>query len=107
MGMTPEGRVKNAIKKYLKTNNIWFYMPVSNGMGRVGCPDFLVCYYGVFVAFEAKAPGKSNTVTPNQEREINSIRESHGQAYVVESVDAVVEILRRVAGNERLREESL
>lgn len=107
MAMTPEGRVKNAIKKHLKENDIWFYMPMSNGMGRVGCPDFLVCYLGLFVAFEAKAPGKSNTVTPNQEREINGIREAHGQAHVVESVDAVVDILRRMYVNKCQQEEPM
>ena len=50
--MTPEGKVKKKVKEYLATTGAWYYMPVSNGMGRVGCPDILVCYKGNFVAFE-------------------------------------------------------
>ena len=59
MGMTPEGRVKKKIKEYLVTTGAWYYMPVSNGMGRVGCPDILVCYKGHFLAFEVKSPAIS------------------------------------------------
>jgi hypothetical protein len=42
--MTPEGKVKKAVKEYLQSIGAWYYMPVTNGMGRVGCPDILVCY---------------------------------------------------------------
>lgn len=31
--MTPEGKVKEAVKKELKKRNIWFFMPMQNGMG--------------------------------------------------------------------------
>ena len=89
MGMTPEGKVKKAVKDYLKEIGAWYYMPVSNGMGRVGCPDILVCYKGRFMAFETKAPGKIKNVTPNQEREITDIQRANGLALVVDDVQQV------------------
>jgi hypothetical protein len=89
MGMTPEGKVKKAVKEYLKSIGAWYYMPVSNGMGRVGCPDILVCYKGLFMAFETKAPGKIKNVTPNQEREITDIQRANGLALVVDDVQQV------------------
>ena len=89
MGMTPEGKVKKAVKEYLKSIGAWYYMPVTNGMGRVGCPDILVCYKGLFMAFETKAPGKIKNVTPNQEREITDIQRANGLALVVDDVQQV------------------
>lgn len=91
--MTPEGKVKNKIKDYIKTLDAWYYMPVSNGMGRVGCPDILVCYKGLFMAFEVKAPGKRNNTTPNQDREIAWIQRANGLALVVDDVEQVKEAI--------------
>ena len=93
MAATPESKVKKHVKDYLKSIGAWYYMPVSNGMGRVGCPDILVCYKGVFMAFETKAPGKLKNVTPNQEREIAEINAAGGLAIVVDSVDQVKEAI--------------
>tara|TARA_B100000902_G_C27047643_1_gene782494 strand:+ start:536 stop:844 length:309 start_codon:yes stop_codon:yes gene_type:complete len=91
--MTPEGKVKKKVKEYLKEIGAWYYMPVSNGMGRVGCPDILVCYQGLFMAFETKAPGKIKNVTPNQQREIDDIQRANGLAHVVDDVEQVKEII--------------
>lgn len=93
MGMTPEGKVKKKVKEYLKEIGAWYYMPVSNGMGRVGCPDILVCYKGLFMAFETKAPGKIKNVTANQEREIRDIISANGLALVVDDVEQVKEAI--------------
>jgi len=94
MAMTPEGRVKKQVKEYLKSIGAWYYMPVSNGMGRVGCPDILVCYKGLFMAFETKAPGKIRNVTANQQREIDDILRVNGLACVVDDVEQVKEAIR-------------
>ena len=94
MGMTPEGRVKKKVKEYLQSIDAWYYMPVSNGMGRVGCPDILVCYKGLFMAFETKAPGKIKNVTANQQREITDIQRVNGLALVVDDVEQVKEAIR-------------
>ena len=94
MGMTPEGKVKKAVKEYLKSIGAWYYMPVTNGMGRVGCPDILVCYKGLFMAFETKAPGKIKNVTANQQHEITDIQRVNGLALVVDDVEQVKEAIR-------------
>ena len=93
MGMTPEGKVKKKVKEYLQSIGAWYYMPVSNGMGRVGCPDILVCYKGLFLAFETKAPGKIKNVTANQQREIDGILRVNGLAHVVDDVEQVKSLL--------------
>ena len=93
MAMTPEGKVKKKVKEYLQSIGAWYYMPVSNGMGRVGCPDILVCYKGLFMAFETKAPGKIKNVTPNQQREIDGIQRANGLAHVVDDVEQVKSLL--------------
>ena len=93
MAMTPEGKVKKKVKEYLATTGAWYYMPVSNGMGRVGCPDILVCYKGHFLAFEVKPPGKRNNTTANQDREIAGINKGEGIAIVVDDVEQVKEVI--------------
>lgn len=82
--MTPEGRVKAAVKKILKDRDIWFYMPVQNGMGLVGIPDFICCYKGHFLAIETKAPGKVENLTPNQKNVIKSLRDAGGRAIIID-----------------------
>jgi hypothetical protein len=93
MAMTPEGRVKAAVKKYLTEVGAYYYMPVSNGMGRVGAPDFLVCWNGQFVGIETKAPGKRGNTSPNQDREIAAIRAANGLAVVIDDVEQLKELL--------------
>ena len=97
MATTPEGKVKKKVKDYLKSIGAWYYMPVSNGMGRSGCPDILVCLNGRFMAFETKAPGKINNVTPNQKREIDEISRANGLAHVVDSVEQVKAIIEEIS----------
>ena len=87
MASTPEGRVKDAIKKFLRQRGAWFFMPVSNGMGQVGIPDIICCYKGIFVAIEAKAPGKRGNVTENQKRVLLEILNAQGYAWVVDDIN--------------------
>lgn len=93
--MTPEGRIKVAVKKLLQSRGIWYYMPVSNGMGQHGIPDFICCAppMGKFLAIETKAPGKLRTVTPLQVRAIEGIRAAKGWALVVDDVAQVAAFL--------------
>lgn len=93
MAMTPEGKVKKKVKEYLVSIGAWYYMPVSNGMGRSGCPDIIACYKGHFMAFETKAPGKLKNTTPNQDREIAGINKAEGLAIVVDDVEQVKEVI--------------
>lgn len=84
--MTPEGKVKAAVKKRLKELGVWWYCPVQNGMGVVGIPDFICCADGRFVAIETKAPGKRGNTSPNQDARIREIREARGVAIVIDDV---------------------
>jgi hypothetical protein len=85
--MTPEGKVKDECKKYLKSIGAWYFMPVSNGMGQMGIPDIICCYKGQFLAVETKAPGKIANVTANQERVLTAIQGADGWAIVVDNVE--------------------
>jgi hypothetical protein len=99
MAQTPEGRVKDAIKKELKSRGFapaggssdlafptgWYYMPVSNGMGSHGIPDFVGCWEGDFFSIEAKAPG--GEPTPMQLRRHEEIRKAGGIILVIDNVE--------------------
>jgi hypothetical protein len=89
MAMTPEGRLKAKVKAWLKARGIWYYMPVQNGMGVVGIPDFVCCWGGEFLAIETKAPGKRDDCTPNQLRRHEEIRAAGGTVVVVDDVSAL------------------
>jgi len=98
--MTPEGRVKKAVKDRLNELGIWNYWPVSNGMGVHGIPDCIACYNGVFLGLELKPPGKRNTkrrgATALQVKQLKGIRDSGGYAAVIDSVKELEELLRVV-----------
>jgi hypothetical protein len=82
MAQTPEGKVKDKIKKILKAHNIYFAMPMGTGYGNAGVPDFLCCFDGKFIAIEAKANG--GKVTALQQKNLSDIERSRGMAWVVD-----------------------
>lgn len=86
MAQTPEGKVKAAIKKWLKARGIWFCMPMGTGFGTSGVPDFVCCWNGKFLAIEAKAPGKRSNTTSMQDDQIMAIHQAGGAAIVVDDV---------------------
>ena len=86
MPVTPEGKVKSSVKKLLDKLGAWYFMPMQNGMGRVGIPDFVICLQGYFVGVETKAPGKRKNTTPNQKRELAGIKRAGGISVVVDDV---------------------
>ena len=104
MAQTPEGRVKDQIKKLLKQYGIWFYMPVQNGMGVVGIPDLVCCYEGLFIGIETKAPNKKpttfeqrwNKATPNQKNRLTEIQQAGGIAFVADDVEQVRQLLNEI-----------
>lgn len=81
MSMTPEAKVKKAVKAILTTAGAYHFAPPANGYGRMGIPDIVGCYRGYFFAIECKA-GRGKT-TALQELEIARIREAGGVAWVV------------------------
>jgi pantoate kinase len=82
VAQTPEGKVKDKIKKILKAHNIYFAMPMGTGYGNAGVPDFLCCFDGKFIAIEAKANG--GKVTALQQKNLSDIERSRGMAWVVD-----------------------
>lgn len=81
LAVTPEAKVKAAVRKVLTELGAYYVMPVTGGFGNSGAPDLLVCLQGRFVGIECKA-GK-NKPTPLQERNLHLIREAGGIALVV------------------------
>ena len=58
--MTPEGRVKQQVDKYLKDHGIYYFKPVQTGYGATTL-DYLCCWNGRFVGIECKANGNDLT----------------------------------------------
>jgi predicted RecB family endonuclease len=79
--MTPEAKVKAAVKKLLTTSHVYFFMPPGTGYGRAGIPDIVACNKGAFLAIECKA-GKGTT-TALQDKELEAIRTAGGTAMVI------------------------
>jgi len=83
----PEAKVKARVKKLLKARDIWYYMPMQNGMGVSGIPDLICCWRGRFLAIETKAPGKLSNTTPNHDARLREISSAGGWAIVVDDPD--------------------
>lgn len=88
---TPEGKVKDQVRKFLKAQRVWYYQPVQNGMGVVGIPDFVCCWNGRFLGIETKAPGKRGDTTANQKRVLAEIADHGGYSIVVDDVEQLKE----------------
>lgn len=86
--MTPEGKVKAAIKKVLDSygTNVYSFMPIQFGYG-VATIDYLLCVDGLFVGIEAKAKGKRPTT--RQEGVLEDIRNAGGTVFVINSEEDV------------------
>ena len=100
--MTLEGKVKKLVKDYLISiglipagqavlctdkNTGWFHMPVSNGMGVHGIPDFIGHYKGQFFAIETKTKGKKPTA--RQEHQLRALSLTGAKAFVVDSEESL------------------
>ncbi len=61
--MTPEGKVKKFVEKYMDQHfpEAWKYNPPGGAFGRAGTPDKFYLYKGVFIAIEVKADNGSAT----------------------------------------------
>lgn len=82
--MTPEAKVKAAVKAQLVIFKAYKHMPVQNGMGEPAL-DFHVSAGGFYAAIETKAPGKEPT--PRQKATIKKVVESGGSVFVIDSVE--------------------
>jgi hypothetical protein len=87
MASTPEVKVKKVVRQVLDGLGAYYVMPVTNGYGNSGAPDFLVCLQGRFIGIECKA-GK-NKPTALQELNLKKIRDAGGVALVVNETNVV------------------
>jgi hypothetical protein len=81
---TPEGRVKDAIRNWLKGQGAYVFSPVQTGMGSRTL-DLLVCWRGRFVAIEVKRPG--GKATRLQLQIMADIRATGGTAFCTDSLE--------------------
>lgn len=90
MAVTPEGKVKDSIKKIIdKYPSAWYFMPIP--AYHRGIPDFIGVYRGIFFAIEAKA-GKGK-LTALQRLVKTSISNTRG-IYLVVNEENVADVDR-------------
>ena len=94
---TEESKLKDKIKKLLKSRSAWYFLPVSRGYGVHGIPDFICCVpvtitpdmvgkkVGFFIGIEAKAEKKY--ATERQQFQINQITGAGGLAFDLRPAD--------------------
>lgn len=84
---TPEGEIKDAICKYLRTlaPDLWFYRAQGGAYGHPGVPDIVCCYRGRWVGLEVKTPTGRVSGFQTQCRE--DVMSAGGVYEVVRSVD--------------------
>jgi hypothetical protein len=98
MVMTPEARTKQKINKLLDSydGRIYKYMPVPGGYGKTTI-DYLLCFDGLFIGIEAKAPGEKPT--PRQNDVLADIRAAGGSTFVIDddySLEIFASFLRQI-----------
>lgn len=90
--MTPEGKVKDKVKKLLKQFGVYYFMPSTHGYGSSGVPDIVGLYKGRFIGIECKALGKQ--ATDLQIHNLMQIQENGGIAILMdESGYGVLQLL--------------
>jgi hypothetical protein len=92
--MAIEKTIKLKLKTYLEDRGCWWFMPVSHGYGRSGIPDFIVCYKGVFIGIETKAP--AGVPGPHQKRECASIDAAGGIAIITKDINDVKKVFEQI-----------
>ncbi|MEM0462024.1 MAG: hypothetical protein QW318_07495 [Candidatus Caldarchaeum sp.] len=80
--MTPEGRIKRAVKALFKKYEVYHFSPATGGYGTSGIPDFVGCLEGKFFGVECKAD-RTKSLTKLQELQGKLIVLAGGQFFVV------------------------
>lgn len=96
--MTPEAKVKKKVYKILKEKGAYYFSPIMTGYGKMGIPDVIACYRGVFIAIECKA-GK-NRPTELQQKNLDEISKSGGYALVINelNLDKLLYVIDKIGG---------
>lgn len=77
---TPEGKVKDRVKRLLKKYGCYQFWPVQTGYGAPTL-DCIGCHCGLFFGIETKAPGKHPT--PRQLLTMEDMRAAQGTVFVI------------------------
>lgn len=100
--MTPEGRVKAAVKRELDKLTHWRFMPVQTGYGTPAL-DFICCINGWFVAIETKKDAKAK-LTDRQLATKKDMEAAGGIVLVIydqESLERAVKIIKGICNGHR------
>ena len=81
--MTPEGKVKEKVKKVLQAHGVYYHMPVQNGMGKPSL-DFVCCHEGRFLAIETKT--EKGDLTLRQKATIEEMQKAGAIVLVIRGV---------------------
>jgi len=94
---TPEGYVKDAVDKYLKSIGVRYVIkPATFGYGASGCPDRIFSVKGRMVSIEVKREGK--TPTPLQRIRMKELHADGAVAIWGDSFEMIKEKLREALG---------
>ncbi|MFA5897732.1 MAG: hypothetical protein WC829_01335 [Hyphomicrobium sp.] len=92
---TPEGFVKDKVRKYLKSIGAYRFSPVQVGLGAATLDD-LCCIGGRFVGIEYKREGK--LPTPRQRLTMTEMRRAGGIAIWGDDAAKIIEDLKQALG---------
>ena len=78
--------------------DVWYFMPVPTGYSDKGTPDFIINFFGRFIAIETKATPKQKP-TPLQQRALDAIHTAHGVVFVAnnDNIEDVIQCLEHIA----------
>ena len=79
--MTPEGKVKEKVKRLLKDNGVYYFMPKGSTYGTQGIPDIICCIRGMFIGIETKAG--HNKPTAMQCEQMRRIVDNGGYTFCI------------------------
>ena len=79
--MKSEKTFENKVKLYLKQKGAYFIKTHGDRFSKIGVPDLIVCYKGLFIGIELKAPnGKPSEL---QLYNLREIEKSGGISYLL------------------------
>lgn len=98
-----ESHIKKLVKEYLRgVPDLWYYMPVSIGMGAHGIPDFIGTYKGKAFFIETKAPGRRGEVNQGlsglQVAQRKKIEAAGGGYFIVDGEESLTTVIDWVCG---------
>jgi hypothetical protein len=84
---TPEAKVKRKLDQWLDNNmpDHWRVKPRGGPFGLAGCPDYLICWRGIFIGIEVKSDvGEASAL---QMMNLKMIKKAGGVAVLLKGFD--------------------